>query len=727
MTTPRGISRRTWVLLTILLVVQCGLVVAHLGRSSTQPHEVPVAVRGPGIIAQTITERLNRLPGHPLRAIALPDDADPRDLVRTGDVVASLDVDPDARATNLLHVSSVNDPAMTRLMTQVATRVSGPMDRQFETSEVAPAHHAGLARSTVYLLSGLWIVLGFLVAVAWAVLARLGGRSQGAGVGLVLRLAVVCAALGLVVAVVTTATLGGSLWVVWGLGFASMFAAAAATAALDVLFGPLGVAVAATVFVFLTGPLFSVRDARLLPSPWWQAEPWTPHGATLQLATSLSWFGPSGVLRPALLLAGVIVLALVVLATARRARGQEAGPGGEQQTSTHWRLLVLAVTVPAVLAVVAAVVLAPAGAHVVSKEPVPGASQTSCVPAPTTTIDSVKSLNDYVRTVRAGPAFQGADVGADVRLQDGRRLWVFADTLRAPDFDGEKFVRNSMLVLGGECLESVLPADRGALIPNRPRGDVGYWPMSIARVERPGYDIVGVATQRVRATDAPDGIFAFETLGPAMAVFLVMPGKTPQLLAHRDIGKDLVDTTRPMWGAASVVDDGWVYLYGTSRPKAQGIFGYALHVARTRPDDLLRSDRWRYWDGRSWQRSASRAKELIPSDGGVSQTLSVFHRGKRWYAVSKRNEVLGTNLVVWTAPSPTGPWDAGTTVAPLASDPESGELRYMPLAHPDLIKDPASVVVSYSRNNTDATKVQDDPFLYRPQFLRVALPPVPDP
>ena len=32
------------------------------------------------------------------------------------------------------------------------------------------------------------------------------------------------------------------------------------------------------------------------------------------------------------------------------------------------------------------------------------------------------------------------------------------------------------------------------------------------------------------------------------------------------------------------------------------------------------------------------------------------------------------------------------------------------------------MIVSYSRNNTDAKKVQNDPFLYRPQFLRVTLP-----
>ncbi len=106
----------------------------------------------------------------------------------------------------------------------------------------------------------------------------------------------------------------------------------------------------------------------------------------------------------------------------------------------------------------------------------------------------------------------------------------------------------------------------------------------------------------------------------------------------------------------------------------------------------------------------------------MSQTLSVFTRDGRWYAVSKRDEFLGTELVVWTAPSPTGPFDSGTTVAQLPSDLKSGELRYMPLAHPDLIQDPTSLVVSYSRNNTDATKVRDDPFLYRPQFLEITLP-----
>ena len=106
----------------------------------------------------------------------------------------------------------------------------------------------------------------------------------------------------------------------------------------------------------------------------------------------------------------------------------------------------------------------------------------------------------------------------------------------------------------------------------------------------------------------------------------------------------------------------------------------------------------------------------------MSQTLSVFSRKGRWYAVSKRDEFLGSDLVIWSAPSPTGPFDSGTVVGKLPTDLKTGQLRYMPLAHPDLIPDPTTVLVSYSRNNTDVKKVENDPFLYRPQFVRVTLP-----
>lgn len=385
---------------------------------------------------------------------------------------------------------------------------------------------------------------------------------------------------------------------------------------------------------------------------------------------------------------------------------------------------------PALLALVAVLALTAASAlWWVERDP-PGvraegslgdssATLTECVE--TGPLRSVDDANRFVRSVRGNGAFQGADVGADVALQDGRRLWVFGDTLRAADFAGQRFVRNSMLVIGDGCAEAVVPQDRGAVVPDRDER-VGYWPMSVAREEHDGYDLVAVGTQRVRTTDAPDGAFAFESLGPSVAVFTVPAGGTPRLLAQRDLGDDDPDPARPQWGAAAVVHDGWAYLYGTARPDREGVFGFSLRVARVRPADVLDLDAWRYWDGRRWQPRADRAQVLVPAERGVSQTLSVFERDGRWYALSKRDEFLGSEVAVWQAASPSGPWDDGTAVASLPSDVDAGELRYMPLAHPDLHPEPDRVLVSYSRNDTDVGKVTADPFRYRPAFMVVRLP-----
>ena len=346
-----------------------------------------------------------------------------------------------------------------------------------------------------------------------------------------------------------------------------------------------------------------------------------------------------------------------------------------------------------------------------------GDATTGCLA--TGNLDSVAAINRFVTRVRGGDAFAGGDVGASVRLQDGRRLFVFGDTLRAPTYQGRQFVRNSMLVFDTGCSRVVLPAGGGAVIPDRPDG-VGYWPMSIARIERYGVDLVGIGVQRVRAVGT--GVFDFEILGPSMALFRVPRGGVPQLVAVRDAGPDHVDPEQPMWGAAAVVRDGWVYLFGTARRRGARIEGFSLQVARARPASLAHRADWQFWDGARWSRRERDAAVLIPSRGGVSQTLSVFRSGGRWYALSKRNEVLGSDLTLWRAPRITGPYVALPAAAHIPSDAATGVLRYLPLAHPDLLPEPGTVVVSYSENNTDFQQVRNDPRRYRPRFLRIRLP-----
>ena len=343
----------------------------------------------------------------------------------------------------------------------------------------------------------------------------------------------------------------------------------------------------------------------------------------------------------------------------------------------------------------------------------PDLASTRCLP-----FDKPRDVGDLNRIVagyRTTKEFQGGDVGADVTLQDGRQLYVFGDTLRAPSYGGKRFVRNSMLVFGPHCAGIVSRADHGAIIPDRADG-VGYWPMSIAKVTRGSYDLVGVMAQRVRTT----GPQRFENLGSSLAVFRVDRGASPQLVDVTDLGPDDAHRTRTTWGAAAVVKGDWVYLYGTANPEKPLVFGWSLSVARTRIDDLDEPSAWQYFDGSGWQSDPAKASQLIPAEGGVSQTLSVFESGGRWYALSKRDDFVGKELVIWSAPSPTGPFAPSR---PLASIPSHGAtLQYMPLAHPDVLPERGTLVVSVSHNTTDAGLLDQDPYLYRPTFLRVKLP-----
>ena len=706
-----------WFLGVLLLAVVAvpAAAVAVLERTAVAtPHEVPVAVAGSAPLAQGVAERLEQHPGDPVATEVVADVGEARELVRTGQVVAALVLRLEQPRDALL-VSSTLDPSMRRLVDRLADRVGTPLERTFVASEVAPRGHAGVSARAMAVAPAGWVVVGVATGLVLLVLRRRRGvlhRGSTEALGILL----VTGGTSLLNAVVAASLVQSPVWSWWWVGWLTTAGAALLTSALGRVAGLVGAVLAGALLLVLGGPLV-VPDPHLLPTPWWEISPWTLHGAARELIGSVVWFDDV-VLRPILVLGGALLLGLAVPLL-------HPAPPATVTTSTwsgfaaRTSVAVLVALVPAAVALLGSTVLRPSAPGDLSRAAVPRPAETQCVPMPP--IKDIASLNRFVGHVRGGAAFQGADVGADVQLQDGRRLWVFGDTLRAPDFSGQRFVRNSMLVVDGKCAHTVVPADHGALIPDR-QDRIGYWPMSIAHQERPGYDVVGVMAQRVRSTSQPDGAFAFENLGPSLALFAVPRGKVPQLVLLKDLGPDDKDPAHPQWGAAAAVHRGWVYLYGTARPKEKGVFGFSLRVARTRLEDLLHPGSWQFWDGRRWQDSPRRAAELIPATRGVSQTLSVFPRGDRWYAVSKRDEFLGTDLTIWSAPSPTGPFDDGTTVARIPSSSTSGELRYMPLAHPGLSDDPASVVVSYSRNNTDTEKVVGDPFLYRPQFILVPLP-----
>lgn len=314
----------------------------------------------------------------------------------------------------------------------------------------------------------------------------------------------------------------------------------------------------------------------------------------------------------------------------------------------------------------------------------------------------------------------GGDMAVDTALTSGDLLMAFGDALLDTDASQESSVRNAVLALADDRACLVLGPRGTAFVPDRVDG-IGYWPTSLVEVSLAGVDQKTVAMFLQRVAERGDG--AFINLGPSLAEVTVDADGIPHVVSVHDIGSDESSRQRIGWGAASWrADDGYVYVFGTANPERDLVFGWSLHVARAAPERLFDVESWEYWTGSTWSSDESSAATVIPAVGGVEQTLSVFAEGGTWYAVSKRDGSLGSDVVIRSAPAPTGPFTAGEVVASRPSHPEAGILAYAALAHPALFPEPGTIVVSVSRNMTDADAIAADPTLYRPEFFRVPLP-----
>lgn len=687
------------------------------GSDELRPRDVPAVVVGDPVVAEAFTQQYEDLPGHPFALTPATGRDRARAAVTEGRVRGALVLDL-ARGTDTVYLSGESSSELEAAVRERVDGIAASHGRQVRYESLGPAD-APARRAHARLAVVLASLLGYLVAVGTSL--RWGPTSRDVRHGL--RRLLLVGGVAVVLGGATGLALLGSAT---GALVAALVAAASAatTFSLGALFGWAGLGLAVAAFFATAVPVFSGVDRYLTSVPWsWLSGLGIP-GAGLEAATAA---GVSGRLAttPTLVLTVWTATSLLVIWVARAVRGRHrvdapSVPEGSVLGVRAWRLRVLVIVTPLTAALLVLSVVVPE--HEVARAAArPSlAASTECVS--TGRVRDVDDLN-RIASLRGTADFRGGDVGADAELQDRRRVWLFGDTLRDTAGGGTGgYVRNSMLVADGTCLSSVLPEGGGAIIPDRADG-VGYWPMSVVALEQDGYDLLYVTTQRVRTTGT--GAFDFENLGLSVAVFVVPVGQTPQLLRQHDVGADLDGTRQPTWGAATALtgtgDDRWLYLYGTASPGTDEAWGYSLRVARVRPEDLLHEDRWRYWDGAGWSAEADAAVETIPAQDGVSQTLSVFEQGGRWYALSKRNDLLGSDITVWTADAPTGPWSGGTAVLPVPAG-GTGQVRYMPLAHPSVFPEDGTVVASYSTNDTDPDKVADDPRLYRPHFVRVTLP-----
>jgi hypothetical protein len=317
--TPRAAG-----LMLAVLVVQMAFIGSYIGAfHSPKPQRIPIAVVYPGP-ADKVIDGLNGLPGRPVRAHQVPDEATARVQIEHRQVYGALIMTGTAAYDRLL-VASAAGSSVAQALTQVIAQVEKAQKHDLVTEDVKPAL-LGDARglSGFYLALG-WVVGGYLVAIAVSTSkgTRPANRHRA-----VIRLgalgvyAAVSGALGSVLAHTFFGPL--SLELAW-FGALLVFASGAFTMALQALFGFLGMGLAVLLFVVLGNPSAGgAYPAPLLPPFWRTIGPWLPPGAGTDAIRGIAYFHGIGVQRASLVLGAYAIAG--VLGTLVASAMQEPRP-----------------------------------------------------------------------------------------------------------------------------------------------------------------------------------------------------------------------------------------------------------------------------------------------------------------------------------------------------------------------------------------------------------------
>lgn len=328
-----AVSVRTIAIIAGVLLLQLGFILSYVGAfHHPKPHRIPLSVVAPAPLAQQSAAQLNAVPGAPVRASAVADEATARQLLRQGSTAGVLLIDPHGTTDTLLVASAAGTSVATAVQS-VVQAAEGAQQRSVQVQDVVPLQTGdGRGLTGFYLVVG-WIVGGYLVAALLGVAK--GSRPANTRRALFRLGAVVPYALlsGLGGALIVGPLLGaltGHLLALWALGTLLVFAAAAVTMAFQVLFGVIGIGLTVLLFVVLGNPSAGgAYQPALLPPFWRTIGGALPNGAGTTAVRRIVYFHAHAVTGPVLVIAGWAVAgAVIAVGAAALLNRRRPGTGG---------------------------------------------------------------------------------------------------------------------------------------------------------------------------------------------------------------------------------------------------------------------------------------------------------------------------------------------------------------------------------------------------------------
>jgi hypothetical protein len=344
------------------------------------------------------------------------------------------------------------------------------------------------------------------------------------------------------------------------------------------------------------------------------------------------------------------------------------------------------------------------------------------------TVLKAEPARELSRRFAGMEGWTGGDGVYSVQVAPRRVLWFFGDTILGKVKDGRRvdaiMVNNTVGVQTGPAKDAAIRFVAGRDKDSKPTavflptdGKGWFWPLAPVMVRQ---SLIVFLTQIEKAGDGP---FGFKQIGQVLAV-VENPEDEPEkwrVQQHRvPFSKEEASGERS-WGAAALVKDGYLYVYGCDEPKRKGPTTKHMVLARVAIEHVEDFTAWRFRTPDGWSARPDDAAR-IASRVANEYTVTPLPDGDGYVAVCSENG-LSDRIVAHFARAPEGPWSDATL---LYKSPEmkadKGLMTYAAKAHA-WAAEGNELVVSYCVNPWQFGRLFEDEKLYRPKFVRVKLGP----
>jgi hypothetical protein len=340
---------------------------------------------------------------------------------------------------------------------------------------------------------------------------------------------------------------------------------------------------------------------------------------------------------------------------------------------------------------------------------------------------AVTPLSEYDLLFQKDGIWRGADGDYTVRLDEGKTLWLFGDTLLA-DIDAGKSLREGMINNSVAIQQGHDPMTarltfyygRGAggesaafFAPENGRG--WFWPFH-GLTTPSGLYVFLVRVER----EGPESPFGFRASGNAL-VRISNPGDSVdqwRLSAYRIPWARFSPSKNILFGSAVLPENGDALIYGVDETIVQGKHRKYMILARAPGGALEAFDQWRFYGHGVWSSKIADAERLCED---VANEYSVSYLPERsTYVLIQSADGFSDTILARFASKPWGPW-GGPRV--LYRCPEARRDKrffcYAAKGHTELSRDAGGLIVTYVAASTDARMSAENEDLYWPRFLHV--------